>query len=83
MARPRTREAAGQFQLAGDLIELIEVSVPLRQRERIGYVVHRKSFSLARGCRIPKVFFSDCFDVMSALAANAGLRFAIVRTIAH
>lgn len=83
MARPRTREAAGQLQLAADLIELIEVRVPLRQRERIGYVVHRQSFPLARSCRIPKVFFSDRFDEMSALAAKAGLRFAIVRMIAH
>ena len=83
MARPRTREVARQLQLAGDLIELIEVRVPLRQRERIGYVVHRQSFPLARRCRIPKVFFSDRFDEMSALAATAGLRFEIVRTIAH
>lgn len=77
MGRPRTREAAGQLQLAADL------RVPLRQRERIGYVVHRQSFPLARSCRIPTVFFSDRFDEMSALAAKAGLRFAIVRMIAH
>lgn len=83
MGRPRTREAAGQLQLVADLIELIEVRVPLRQRERIGYVVHRHSYTLARRCRIPKVFFSDRYDEMSALAANAGLRFEIVITIAH
>jgi hypothetical protein len=83
MARPRTRQAAGQLQLVADLIELIEVRVPLRQRDRIGYVVHCRSFPLARSCRIPKVFFSERFDEMSALAANAGLRFEIVRTIAH
>jgi hypothetical protein len=83
MARPRTREAAGQLQLVADLIELIEVRVPLRQRERIGYVVHCHSFPLARSCRIPKVFFSERFDEMSALAANAGLRLSILLTIAH
>lgn len=83
MARPRTREAAGQLQLVADLIELIEVRVPLRKSERIGYVVHRQSFSLARGCGIPKVFFHESFDTMSALAAKAGLRLDIVAASEH
>jgi len=83
MARPRTSEAAGQLQLAAGLIQLIEVKVPLRERERTGYVVHSQSDGLARGCGIPKVFFSDRFDEVSARACAAGLRLEVVTTIRH
>ncbi len=83
MARPRTRETARQLQLVADLIELIEVRVPLRKSERIGYVIRRQSFSLARGCGIPKVFFSESFEEMSALAARAGLRLDVVTASEH
>jgi hypothetical protein len=83
MARLRTIRAAGQLTLVAGRIQLIEVKVPLRGSERTGYVVHSQCDRLARGCGIPKVFFSDRFDELSALAGDAGLRLEVVTTIAR
>lgn len=80
-ADPRRNEAAFQQQLAADLIQLIEVRIPLRKSERTGYVVLTQSMALASACRIPKIFFDEDFERFETAARAAGLRLDVAVTV--
>ena len=83
VATPQRFEAAEQKQLAADLIQLIEVRIPIRSVDRIGSVVHAQSMPLAKTCGIPKVFFADSLDQFVGVAYAAGLRVEVVLTVRH
>lgn len=83
VATPQGIEAAEQKQLAADLIQLIEVRIPIRSVDRIGSVVHAQSMPLAKTCGIPKVFFADSLDQFVGVAYAAGLRVEVVLTVRH
>ena len=83
VATPQRFEAAEQKQLAADLIQLIEVRIPIRSVDRIGYVVHAQSMPLAKTCGIPKVFLADGLDQFVGVAYAAGLRVEVVLTVRH
>lgn len=82
-ANARGVQAAHQAQLDAEVIQLIEVRIPARDVQRVGYVVHAQSMPLARRCGIPKVFFAETYEELVGRALGEGLRMQVVRTVHH
>lgn len=82
-ANARGVQVAQQAQLEAEVIQLIEVRIPARDGQRVGYVVHTQSMQLAGRCGIPKVFFADAYEELGGRAMRQGLRMTVVRTVHH